>query len=165
MATLEVGDVAPNFALPDRAGQPHILNDALRQGPVLLVFWKVGCATCRLSFPYLERLHQAYPGGRWQVWGVGQDDVAAVDTFLHRVGPVTFPLLLDYPGYVVSRQYDPVATPTLFLIAPDGRIVQTSAGFSKADLNALSQRLATDLGVAPVVVAPADDGNPPFKPG
>ena len=55
MATLETGASAPDFILPDVNGQRYTLSDALRQGPVLLAFWKTDCATTRLAFPYLER--------------------------------------------------------------------------------------------------------------
>jgi peroxiredoxin len=162
---LNVGDRAPDFTLPSLDGAPRTLGDALAGGPVLLAFWKAQCATSRLAFPYLERLRQAYPPAQWQLWGIGQDDPSAVETFLRRVGNVSIPILLDEPTYAVSIAYDPAATPTLFLVEPDGTIGQTSIAFSKADLNALSDRLAHRFGVPSVVVAPSDDGNPPFKPG
>jgi peroxiredoxin len=162
---LAVGDVAPDFTLPDLASQPHTLSEALKQGPVLLVFWKAQCVTTRITFPYLERLRQAYPQTGWQLWGIGQDDVADVKPFLRRVGKISFPLLVDYPRYAASLAYDPLATPTIFLVEPSDTIGQTAIAFSKNDLNALSERLAARLDVVPVVVAPADDGNPPFKPG
>ncbi len=162
---LAVGDVAPDFTLPDLARQPHTLSAALKRGPVLLLFWKAQCATTRVTFPYLERFRQAYPQAGWQLWGIGQDDVADVKPFLRRVGKVSFPLLVDYPSYAVSIAYDPQATPTLFLVEPGDTIGQTAIAFSKKELNSLSERLAARLGVVPVVVAPSDDGNPPFKPG
>lgn len=165
MATLEAGTAAPDFTLKDLSGQPHTLRDALRQGPVLLVFWKTSCRTTKMTFPYLERLRQAYPGAGWHLWAIGQDPAEAIEAFLAEVGPITFPVLDDYPDYAISRLYDPVATPTLFYVDPDDKIGLTAMGFSKDALNDLSARLATRFGVAPVVVAPADDGNPPFKPG
>ena len=90
--------------------------------------------------------------------------------FAEQYGNTTFPLLIDRSeelsqSYVVSRLYDPVATPTLFLISPDGTVAFVSAGFDKAGLNEISARIAAYLGVAAVEVAPADDGFPPFKPG
>jgi hypothetical protein len=38
-------------------------------------------------------------------------------------------------------------------------------GFAKADLNALAADLAASLQREPVVVAPADDGQPDARPG
>src|SRR5207248_2973107 len=103
-------------------------------GPVLLAFWKTGCATTRLAFPYLERLRRAYPQDSWQLWGIGQDPKSDVDSFLDNVGPVTFPLLVDHPDYAVARLYDPIATPTLFYVEANAAIGATAAGFSKTDL-------------------------------
>ena len=36
--TLNIGDRAPSFVLPNQKGQPRALEDALRHGPVLLGF-------------------------------------------------------------------------------------------------------------------------------
>ena len=36
--TLQVGDHAPLFALPNHKGQPRVLAEALARGPVLLGF-------------------------------------------------------------------------------------------------------------------------------
>jgi peroxiredoxin len=165
MATLEAGVAAPDFALSDRSGQRQTLSEALRQGPVLLVIWKTSCRTTHLTFPYLQRLRQAYPRAGWSLWAIGQDPEEAIGAFFDQVGPVTFPVLNDYPEYAVSKLYDPLATPTLFFVEPDGTISLVSTGFSKEHLNALSARLAARFDVEPVIVAPADDGNPPFKPG
>jgi peroxiredoxin len=165
MPTARVGASAPEFALADVNGQKHALGDAARRGPVILAFWKTACATTRLIFPYLDRLRQAYPQDSWQLWGIGQDPKPDVDAFLGRVGAVTFPLLLDYPDYAVARLYDPVATPTLFYVEPNATIGMIAGAFSKHDLNALSERIAARVDARPIVVAPADDGNPPFKPG
>lgn len=165
MATLETGSLAPNFTLPDLSGQPRTLDDALRQGPIVLVIWKASCRTSKTTFPYLERLRQSYPQPGWQIWAIGQDPLDVIQTFLSQVGPITFPILEDYPAYSVSRLYDPTGTPTLFLVEPDGVIALSSTGFSKEALNDLSTRLAMYLRSQPVLIAPADDGNPPFRPG
>jgi peroxiredoxin Q/BCP len=39
MARINVGDPAPDFALPDAAGTTHRLRDALARGSVVLVFY------------------------------------------------------------------------------------------------------------------------------
>ena len=48
---------------------------------------------------------------------------------------------------------------------PDGRVEETSAGFSRDDLNAISRLLAAHLGRPVVTVAEANDGQPSFRPG
>ncbi len=161
---LAARDRAPDFELPDLSEQPYRLADALGQGPVLIVFWKTTCKTCDVAFPYLQRLADAYEGSRWQLLGISQEGAAESAAFAERYG-VTFPVLIDGEGWPVSKEYDPEATPTMFLIDPDGVVEAASVGFSKADLNDMSARVATHLGRAAAVVARDDDGGPPFMPG
>lgn len=161
---LDAGERAPDFTLVDAQGQSHRLADALAEGPVVLAFMKADCATCTLTFPYLERLHQAYAPERWTIWGICQNPARAVEWFAGRTG-VTFPMLIDGEGFPVSHAYDPPATPTIFFVDRDGTVQSGHYGLSKPDLNDLAEQLAAALGEQPVVVAPPDDGNPDFKPG
>lgn len=39
MARINVGDRAPDFALPDSAGATQRLSEALARGPVVLIFY------------------------------------------------------------------------------------------------------------------------------
>ncbi len=164
MTTLVAGDQAPTFVLSTPEGQSHSLPEALRRGPVLAVFLKTTCGTCDLLIPYLNRLVEAYAGDGWHLWAISQDGASSSRAYADRHG-ARFPLLVDEPGWPVSRAYDPPATPTLFLIGPDGRVEEASAGFTKDDLNAISKGLATHLGRPPATVAEADDGQPSFRPG
>ena len=160
---VEQGDRAPDFSLAGTDGETYRLSDALERGPALLVFFKTTCPTCHLTFPYINRLFERYPDG-WSVWAVAQDPPAASRAYEAEHG-LTYPVLPDVDGYAVSKLYDPPATPTLYLIDRDGTVALRSHGFSKTDLNALSEALAERLGREAVVVAAADDGNPDFKPG
>jgi len=157
---LRSGDPAPPFELPDLEGRLWRLDGA----PALVVFWKAACATCQLVFPYLQRLAQAYPEDGWLLLAVSQNGQAAARRFAQELG-LTLPLLIEGEGWPVSKQYDPEATPTLFLIDEDGTVELTSIGFDKAELNEIARRLAERLGVEPQEIAAQDDGNPLFKPG
>ena len=161
---LGVGERAPVFDLPDLEGRRHRLEQILARGPALAVFWKPLCSTCDLAFPYLQRLADAYPAGGWQPLAISQDSAERSAASVRQYG-LTFPILIEGDGWPASREYDPEATPTAFLIAPDGTIELTSVGFSKADLNEIARRLAEHLGTAPRVIAEENDGNPSFKPG
>ncbi len=161
---LKAGDRAPAFRLRDLEGGEHALEQALASGPAVLVFWKSDCTTCDLIFPYLGSLAEAYGGDGWHLWAVSQDDADASRAFVQKHG-ASFDVLVDASGWPVSRAYDPAATPTLFLVGAGGVVQKTSVGFSKADLNEMSRRLAESLETSSVVVAPADDGQPDFRPG
>ena len=166
MAVLSLGAQAPDFTLSGIDGKQYSLAAALAQGPLLAVFIQTACPVCDLTMPYLNRLVEAYGDQGWHLWVISQDDQQASQRYAQRFEP-NFPLLVDEPadGWTVSCAYDPPATPTLFLVDPDGRLQFTGQGFSKADLNAIAESIAGHLGVQPAVVAERDDGNPDFRPG
>jgi peroxiredoxin len=161
MATVTVGERAPDLTLIGLDGRVYRPGEA--KGPVLAAFFKVSCETCRLIFPYLERLYRAYPHGRWHLWGISQDATADSRAFVEQCG-VTFPILLD-EGWVASRAYDPEGVPTLFFIGPDQRVLRVIPAFQRAALNDLSAAIADHVGDEPVVIVPQDDPAPTFRPG
>ena len=166
MAMLSVAAQAPDFTLNGIDGRQYSLSTALKQGPLLAVFIQTACPICDLIMPYLNRLAGAYGGQSWHLWVISQNDQQASERYAQRFD-AAFPLVVDDPaeGWTVSCAYDPPATPTLFLIGTDGRVQFSGQGFSKADLNAAGERIASHLGVQPAVVAERDDGNPDFRPG
>lgn len=51
----KIGDVAPDFVLPDRAGRPVRLSERLSEGPVVLNFYRgAWCPICQLELQALE---------------------------------------------------------------------------------------------------------------
>ncbi len=161
--TLEVGATASGFELEDLNGQKHSLPESGSGALVLLVFFKTTCSTCDLAFPYINRLWASYRDG-WRLWAVAQDPPERASEYARQYG-IEYPVLPDTADYAVSKRYDPPATPTYFLIDRDGRVIFTSHGFSKDDLNEISRLIAHGLGVEAQEVAPPDDGQPSFKPG
>src|SRR5512135_3236434 len=67
--------------------------------PVLLVFFKVTCPTCKLAWPYLQKLHEAYGGKAVRVAGVAQDDAEKALAFYAEFGGAAFDLLVDPAPY------------------------------------------------------------------
>jgi len=57
-AGLAIGERAPRFELPDALGRPVSLDDRLRGGPVVLVFYRgAWCPYCNLHLAALQRAH------------------------------------------------------------------------------------------------------------
>jgi peroxiredoxin len=162
MTIAQVGQSAPAFELVGIDGELYALN---QKGArlTLAAFFKTTCPVCALEWPCLEKIHQAYTNAGLAVWGVSQHDRDASQNFASKYGS-TFPILID-AGWRVSHQYDPEVVPTLFLIDADNKITERVASFDKAGLNRLSNAIAARLGVRASVIAPDDDGNPPFRPG
>ncbi len=159
---LQPGEQAPVFSLPALDSAGHLLPSLRDGSPALLLFFETDCPTCRLIIPYLNRLGDQL-GSATPVLGISQDDPTATRELVTQM-QVRFPVLLDEELHV-SRQYDPMAVPTLFLVDATGTITRTLTAFDKAELNALAADLCTQLNRPPFVLAAAYDGTPPAKPG
>ncbi|MFN7948320.1 MAG: TlpA disulfide reductase family protein [Blastocatellia bacterium] len=156
---LNPGDQAPLFSLPATDGSFRQLS---HDHPSLLVFFETDCPTCHLTLPYLNRLAAALKD-KAEIIGLSQDGAAPTrELALHL--PVEFPVLLD-EGWRVSRQYDPLAVPTLFLIDRSGKIAATMTSFDKAELNAIAAQMCEAAGQEVFTLADRFDGAPETKPG
>ena len=164
MQALDAGTAAPPFTMKDADGKSYSLPEALRQGPVLLAFFKVSCPVCQFTFPFLERLHQAVKGSSAvRLWGVSQNDAGDTRAFAQEYG-LTFPLLLDEDGYPVSNGYGLTNVPTLFLVQPDGAIQISSVGFSRKDIEEAAEEFGKLTGQTIRVFLPGES-IPDSKPG
>jgi peroxiredoxin len=132
---LAVGSKAPGFRLPRLDGGDVMLTEMLAGGPALLAFFKVSCPVCQLTFPFLERVHQA---GALPVYGISQNDSEDTRAFAKRFR-TTFPMLLDSEtsGFEVSNAYGISSVPTMFLVERDGSIQQAMLGWRKDEMMAL----------------------------
>jgi thiol-disulfide isomerase/thioredoxin len=119
---------------------------------MLVVFFETDCPTCRLAIPYLNRLAQ-----RARVIGISQDNDAATTEFTRQMATL-FPVRRD-PDFALSRGFDLMFVPSLFLLGPDGRVLRSHFGFDKSVLN----EIASQMSCAPV--AEEFDGAPHSKPG
>ena len=158
------GQTTPTFQLTTSQGEPLSLEGALGKGPLVLGFFKVSCPTCQYTFPFLERLHQQVNGRGAQIWGIAQDNAQHAAQFAQSFG-ITFPILIDDSPYKTSRAYGLEHVPTLFLIAPDGRIELSREGFCKSELAAMQKSLAQSLSIVPAALFRPDERVPEYKPG
>ena len=140
MAALTAGKNAPEFKLPLLDGGAFSLRDTLASGPVVLAFFKVSCPTCQYAFPFLDRLNTAHRQSGVSVIGISQNEKKETEEFNRRYG-VHFPVALDQPGYPASNAYGLTNVPSIFLIAPGGKIEVSSVGWAKADIEEIHRRL------------------------
>ena len=142
------GAKAPAFQLPALTGENWALADALRQGPLVLAFFKIACPTCQFTLPFLNRMATA-AGGSLRVVGISQDDASGTAQFLERFAP-GLPTLLDSEGgYLTSKAFGITHVPSVFIVEQDGTIAGAADGFHK--------QMMEDLGVR--------GGVPAFLPG
>lgn len=119
--------VAPDFAVPDLAGQAVRLS-AYRGQVVLVNLWATWCPPCREEMPSMERLHQRLKDRGFVLLAVNEDEGGAgpVKAFVDQM-KMTFPVLLDPEGDV-GRKYGVWGFPESFLLDRDGRVVDHVIG-------------------------------------
>ncbi len=153
---LDTGNEAPSFSLTRLDGKPSRFERGAQSRHRLLVFFETDCPTCRLAIPYINRLSREL-GEASEILGISQDGEHPTRELVQQA-PIEFPVAFDH-DLSVTRLFDPVAVPTLFLIGTDGRILQTLGGFDKRALN----EIATAMAGMPLIIAEPFDGAPDIK--
>lgn len=165
--TIEQGQQAPfpDAQFNDAEGQALDLKRIAANGPLLLGIYKSSCASSKQMFPFLERLNVRHGADGLTVLGISQDSANITRSFARRYG-ITFPLLLEGDDYPISRAFDIAATPTVFLIEPDGTVAYATMGFMKPALDALGDAVADAVGRPhQALVTSGDSDVPMFVPG
>ena len=154
---LASGAKAQEFALKTTTGQPVILSELIKRGPVVVAFFKVSCPTCQYAFPYFQRLSEVYKPEAVSVVGISQNDLSDTEAFMKKYG-VTFPVAIDDSRhYVVSNAYKLTNVPTAYLVDRDGKIQVSSVGWARKDIEEIYLKLS--------MMDPTQKPHPIFKPG
>ena len=153
---LEPGSRAPDFRLPRLDGGAVALQEIVAKSPAVIAFFKTTCPVCQLTFPFLERIHQA---GTLTVYAISQDDAEDTREFNRQFG-LTLPTLLDSgrSGFPASNAFGISSVPSMFLIERDGAIARVIEGWSKQDIESLGE-------LAGVRVIRQGDNVPEWKAG
>jgi len=100
---LGVGDVAPDFTLPDQTGTPVRLRDRLGRKNVVLYFYpKDQTPGCTIEAKAFRDSYDAFTAAGAEVIGVSADSVASHRRFVASHG-LPFLLLSDRDGEVRER--------------------------------------------------------------
>jgi peroxiredoxin len=164
VAHLVAGHAAPDFSLTALDGKTYSLSSLLQRGPVVLAFFKISCPVCQFTFPFLQRIADRLMGETVSILGVSQDDTKLTKHF-NQEYCVKFPTVLDRDGYPVSNAYGITNVPTVFLIAPSGKITVECMGFDKAALEKIAEEVAQYEKVAAAPLFLRDEVVPAYKPG
>jgi peroxiredoxin Q/BCP len=110
MGSPHLGDLAPDFQLPDQDGKPVTLS-AMRGSVVVLAFVASFCPFSKAEQPHLAQLAADYAGKNVKVIAIGiSEPEADYRAYLARV-PMHFPVLRDEGGAVALRFTPPGAQP------------------------------------------------------
>jgi thiol-disulfide isomerase/thioredoxin len=115
------------------------------RGKTLLVtFWATWARPAKADMPELIKLHAKFKAKGFEVIGVNLDnDKAELDAFL-QASPTPWPQLFE-PGGLESRlatEFGIISLPTMFLVDPEGKVVNRSLRSASELENVLDKTLA-----------------------
>ncbi len=135
MASLSVGDKAPDFNMVDQNGQKVALKESLAKGPVVLIFYP-GDQTpgCTKQLCAARDSAEEYAAAGVSVFGVNPGGEDSHQRFIGKHN-LSMPLLVD-KGLEVAGRYNAtlgfgllkLVNRTVVGINPDGRIVYYKRG-------------------------------------
>ena len=160
MGLPQTGDPLPKLELADARGRPA----SLPSGEVVYAFFKTTCPTCELAWPFLDRVRRAAEGSPLSVVAVSQDAPEEARQFAARTG-TAIPTLFDPPPWKGSQAVGLESVPTFLLVAPDGRVRETSVGFQKSIMVSLAARAAQLAGRPPAPLFRPGESVPEMRPG
>ncbi len=134
-------DSAYPFTLTDITGTTQSFERESDDSPTLLFFFKHDCATCELTAPLVQHIHNELSGNGLRVIGISQDTAEDTATFV-REYDLTFTITLD-AELDCSAEYGFDAVPALVLANSDHKVLGSFEGFSKSDLTNLVSLAAT----------------------
>jgi peroxiredoxin len=120
---LNIGNLAPDFVLPDMIGKQVKLS-TFRGKNVILNFWSTWCKPCIEEMPDMQTFYNKnnMEGIEILAVSINRERDSTVSDFVEKLN-LTFPILLDYDK-LVAREYKVFVLPTSFLINEKGIIAK-----------------------------------------
>ncbi|MDW7693201.1 redoxin domain-containing protein [Flammeovirgaceae bacterium SG7u.111] len=125
--TPKAGEFAPDFKLKGINGNDYTLSD-YKGKLVLLYFWVDNCDICKKEFPVVQENYEELKGEGFEILGIYIGDKTEPSKEFKEAYGVTFPMLVD-ETYKVIDEYNITASPTNYLVNPDGKIVRRIVGY------------------------------------
>lgn len=121
---VSVGQIAPDFELPDAQGVNHKLSD-FKGKYVLLDFWASWCAPCREENPNIVKQYQAFKSKNFTVLGVSLDEDKSDWLKAIKDDNLSWTHLSELKRWdgKVTLLYKVEGIPASFLLDPQGKIV------------------------------------------
>jgi thiol-disulfide isomerase/thioredoxin len=164
MTTLQTGEAAPSFSLTTLAGNTSAMP--LSKEPFSLVlFVKKECPTCRLTLPFFGRLARAY-GHKISFSVVTENEAPEGREVASLANMDADAILLEPEPWATSEAYKIFSVPVLFQVSPSKEVSHTVLGWSRAEYEALNEKLSQLTGIPKVdLITEADGKIPNTKPG
>ena len=135
MSIPDVGDVAPDIALPDETGTIHRLSEQGDRWTIVYFYPKDDTPGCTVEACEFRDANEVIHEKGADVWGISPQGAASKRSFREKFG-LPFTLLADedhavaeaYGSWVEKQNYGKTywgVARTTFLVGPDRRIVRT----------------------------------------
>ena len=123
-SAIKVGQVAPDFTLPDPSGKMISLN-SFRGKYVLVDFWASWCGPCREENPNVVKAYQQYKGKNFTILGVSLDKTKDKWQQAIKEDGLAWNHVSDLKFWdsAVVPLYGINAIPTNFLLDPQGKVI------------------------------------------
>ncbi len=131
------------------------------QRPLLLIIWKVGCSTSRMTIPFFDRLQDSYPQA--EVVGVAQESEEDLRNYIVQ-NKLRFRQIAD-SDLKVTRQFEVEYVPAYWLTDAAGVILEAGSAWEREKMIIIGDALAKMTGVEARSIFREDDLVPDYKPG
>jgi len=130
----QVGELAPDFQLPNLEGQSISLSD-FRGEPVLVNFWASWCGPCIYEMPFIQEVYEEWSASGLVVLAINKGESLSTAKDFMQSDNYSFPVLLDI-SQDVALEYNIRGIPTTFFIDKDGIIqaIKVGAFSSRAEI-------------------------------
>ncbi|RPE13072.1 AhpC/TSA family protein [Chitinophaga lutea] len=134
-AAIQVGNMAPEFAVKDTSGNIFRLSDA-RGKYVLLDFWASWCGPCLEQVPVLKKFHELNKDRNLKIIGISLDTDSSRWLAAIRQHDLNWLHVSDLQGWksATGKLYNVQAIPQNILIDPQGKIAAIDIDLSKYSL-------------------------------
>jgi peroxiredoxin len=149
----------PPVSLPDLEGTERPFVTAWAERPAIFLIGHRDCVTTRMTLPFVDRIHRRRPANA-SVIAILQDESGSARELRHDL-ELALPVLVEADPFPVAAELGLRSVPTVFLVGTDGKIVKTSEGFRRDDLEAMAEA----VGMAGPLFTEADAGVPARRPG
>jgi len=124
---LQLGDMAPDFAVKDLSGEVVVLS-SLQGSPVILRFFETNCRFCRADTPAFTKFYNAHKDQGMQVLYIGSfyEKEQDLQAFVKDLD-LRFPVALDKQAKLADL-YGIRAYPQTVFIGPDRKILAALLG-------------------------------------
>lgn len=120
--SLEVGIMAPDWALIDSEGNEQKLSD-YRGQLVLMDFWATWCGPCKAKMPHIQEIHEEFKGKGLKVISILSGDKGHEKQAKKYIEDHNYTFDLVYGNEDLGNQYKIRFLPTVIVVDQNGKII------------------------------------------